>query len=106
MPNICAAAAAFMLDMDAISCLSLSKISSRFLICFLSLALRFWNQIFTCKVDYTLSSTRANIVQHVFLILPVRTCLSESSNACANSAFRRMVMYLLKWNSLSNSSLW
>lgn len=66
MPNICAAAAA--LRLAAISCFSLSKTSSRFFICFLSLALRFWNQIFTCKVDYTLSSTRANIVQHVFLI--------------------------------------
>ena len=61
MPNICAAAAALMLA--AISCFSLSKTSSRFFICFLSLARRFWNQIFTCKVqDYALSSTRVVFV--------------------------------------------
>ena len=97
MPNICAAAAALMLA--TISCFPRSKTSSRFLVCFLSLALRFWNHIFTCKWILKL-------VSETTFVAAVGTCLSESSNACANSAFRLIVMYLLKWNSLSSSSLW
>ena len=54
--------------------------SSRFLFCFLSLARRFWNQILTWR--------------------------SESPRFPASSALRRIVIYLLKWNSFSSSSLW
>ncbi len=54
--------------------------SSLFLFCFLSLARRFWNQILTWR--------------------------SESPRFPASSALRRIVMYLLKWNSFSSSSLW
>ena len=97
MPNICAAAAALMLV--TISCFPRSKTSSRFFVCFLSLALRFCNHIFTCKMDFKIA------VSETSFIAAVGTCLSESSNACANSAFRLIVMYLLKWNSLSSSSL-
>lgn len=55
--------------------------STRFLFCFLSFARRFWNQIFTC--------------------------LSDRPKVAANSAFLRIVMYLLtNVNSFSSSIRW
>ena len=36
----------------------------------------------------------------------VVTCRSDKPRLAASSAFLRMVMYLLKWNSFSNSSRW
>lgn len=53
---------------------------SLFFCCFLCLARRFWNQIFTCR--------------------------SDNDNVCANSDFRRIVMYWAVKYSFSSSRRW